>query len=115
MMTQGFFLQLLDATSAFDFSWTHGPYGDHCVVGDCADDLDALDPDARNRATDYIRAVREAQITASDAMAFARDCYRDNNLCGALSALREAEAAERQFGDSTTYRPMVAYLDGVSS
>lgn len=112
-LTKKRFLHGLQTTEEFDFNWTHGPYGDLCVVGDYAADLDRLDETARAGAVEYIDAVYEAQKVAAKAMEVARDCYREGDFSGALSALQEAASAERQFGDDPTYRLLVDYMAAV--
>ena len=104
------FLHGLATTEAFAFDWTHGPYGDHCVVADCETDLDKLDVNMRTAAEDYIAAVRAAQEKAAEAMERARNCYREGDLDGTLSAMRDAASAEREFGDDPTYRLLVGYV-----
>lgn len=63
----------------------------------------------------YTDAVAAAQEAAAAAMEDARDCYREGDITGALSALREAGAAEKQFGDCPTYRPLITYMDAIAA
>jgi hypothetical protein len=103
-LTKEQFLASLASTEEFEFDWCWGPDGQH--DGTPSGDRE----DWSDQERDYVDAVTAAQDAAAAAMEDARDCYREGDLTGTLSALQEAAAAERQFGDDPTYRPLVNYV-----
>jgi len=103
-LTQDQFLRGLATTEAFNFDWAWGRDGQH--VGLPAGDRDEWS----ERDREYVEAVEAAQDRAAEAMEEARDCYREGDLDGTLSALQEAASAEREFGDDCTYKLLVGYV-----
>jgi len=99
------FARSLASTGAFAFDWTWG--SDH-YDGDLVDYDTLSDSDRR-----YYDDVRKAQDVATEAMDRAREAYASVDLEAALSALQDAAAAEKEFGDCPTYRLLIDTLEAM--